>query len=56
MMSQHQDPNFDAPVFQRPWGERPATLRQMVNWAYHIHLLNKCFLCERNAFNGGHTR
>lgn len=37
MISQHTDPNFDTPIFERGWLERPATLRQMMNWAYHIH-------------------
>lgn len=37
MISRKLDPVWDMPQFERPWPDRPATLRQMVNWAHHIH-------------------
>lgn len=37
MISQKLDPVWDMPQFERPWPDRPATLRQLVNWAHHIH-------------------
>lgn len=37
MLTFKHDPIWDAPEFERPYPERPATLRQLVNWAYHIH-------------------
>lgn len=37
MITLKYDAIWDNPDFQRPYPERPATLRQLVNWAYHIH-------------------
>ena len=37
MISGHADPVWDAPQFERGWLNRPATLREMVTWAYNVH-------------------
>lgn len=37
MITLHLDPIWDMPQLERPWPDRPASLRQLVNWAYHVH-------------------